>query len=152
MRSLPSLLCLLALLLFPVFLAAQSQPEATASAAGQRYSEGAAAFQRGDLVVARKSFAAAVRLNPRDARARNALGLVLLSQNDAASAIAQFQAAIRLQPSFVIAHTNLSRALLQTRDLPGATREAVAAVRLAPNDPHAHLALAPPQQPSPNLP
>src|SRR5258708_24838348 len=105
MRSLPSLLCLLAFLLFPVFLAAQSQPEATASAAGQRYSEGAAAFQRGDLVAARKSFSAAVRLNPRDAPARNAFGFVLLSQNDAASAVPQFRAAIRLQPSFLNAHT-----------------------------------------------
>jgi len=133
---------LIPLLLFPLLVSAQSHPSANSSTNGKSFSEGSAALQRGDFVAAQASFEAAVRQNPRDAQARNALGFVLLSQNYAAKAIPQFEAAVRLKPSFVNAHVNLSTALLRTHDLQGAIREANAAIRLAPNEPDAHLALA----------
>src|SRR5260370_14296295 len=91
--------CLTAVLLFPVFVAAQSRPSANVSSNNKPFTEGAAALQRGDLSDARASFEEAVRLNPRNPQSRNALGLVLLAQNEPAAAIAQLETAIRLKPS-----------------------------------------------------
>ena len=80
------LLQLILLLLFSFRLSAQtSSPEPTSPAdrsyAQKSYAEGAAALQRGDLESARASFTAAVRQDPRNAQARNALGLVVLAQD-----------------------------------------------------------------------
>src|ERR1700746_3088906 len=108
---------LLALLFVPTLLAAQAPLSARHPENNQAFSEGAAALQRGDLAAARVAFSKAVRQNPRNAQAANALGLVMLAQNDAVSAIPQFQAALRVQPSFVNARINLCNALLHTNDI-----------------------------------
>ncbi len=129
------LLRLLPLLLVPILLAAQTPSSASPPENSKAFSDGTAALQRGDLAAARAAFTKAIHENPRDARAANALGLVMLAQNDAASAIPQFQTALRVQPSFVNARINLSSALLQTHDVEGAVKEARAVVRIAPNQP-----------------
>src|ERR1700757_1558151 len=76
---------LLALLFVPLLLAAQAPSSAKHPENNQAFSEGAEALQRGDLAAARVAFSNAVRQNPRNAKAANALGLVMLAQNDAAS-------------------------------------------------------------------
>ncbi len=77
------LLRLLALLFFPLLLSAQQAPSSASPLENSKaFSEGAAALQRGDLAAARAAFATAIRENPRNAKAANALGLVMLAQND----------------------------------------------------------------------
>ena len=89
------LLRLLPLLFFPLLLSAQQTPSSASPPENSKaFSEGAAALQRGDLAAARAAFATAIRENPRNAKAANALGLVMLAQNDAASAIPQFAFAL----------------------------------------------------------
>src|ERR1700740_3682120 len=121
---------LLALLLVPLSLPAQAPSPAKRPENNQAFSDGASALERGDLAAARAAFTKAVGQNPRNAKAANALGLVMLAQNDAASAIPQFRAALRVQPSFVNARINLSSALLQAHHVQGAVKEARFAVRI----------------------
>jgi len=91
---------------------AQSPPQASPSGTGTNkpFLKGTAALRRGDLIAAQASFETAVRLNPDDIQARNALGLVVLAQNDATAAATQFKAALRIRPSFLDARVNLCSA------------------------------------------
>jgi len=86
----------------PLLLSAQQalRPQVCRKAA-KHFRKEPRLLQRGDLAAARAAFAKAIQENPRNAKAANALGLVMLAQNDAASAIPQFQTALRVQPSFV---------------------------------------------------
>jgi len=130
------LLRLLLLLSFPLLLSGTAGPFVRKSA-GKRQS----IFGRSRGFAARRScraraaFAKAIQENPRNAKAANALGLVMLAQNDAASAIPQFQTALRVQPSFVNARLNLCKRPVANARVQGAVREARSAVRIAPAEP-----------------
>ena len=140
-------LALIAILRQPLVADAQSSsvspaPAKTNNGANKYFIEGTNALRRGDISAARMAFEQAVKLNPHNAEARNALGTILLAQNDAGGAAAQFREALRANPAFTKARVNLSNALLRQGDLDAATREGRAAVQAAPNNADAHWALA----------
>src|SRR5215468_7137105 len=89
-------LALIGILRQPLLADAQSSsvspaPAKTNNAANKYFIEGTNALRRGDISAARSAFEQAVKLNPHNAEARNALGTILLAQNDAAGAAAQFR-------------------------------------------------------------
>jgi tetratricopeptide (TPR) repeat protein len=58
-----------------------------------------------------EQFAAAIRLDPRNADAHNGLGICLASKGLPAKAVAEFETAVGLRPSFAAAELNWSRCL-----------------------------------------
>ncbi len=103
---------------------------------------GIAAEGRGDLERAEGCFRAAVGADPRSARARMNLGMVLLGKGDPASALAEQVEAVRLDPALSHAHYNLALACLgigEPARAEGGFREAL---RLHPDFPEAWVGLA----------
>jgi tetratricopeptide (TPR) repeat protein len=87
---------------------------------------------------------AAVRANPRNAEARNALGLALGKIGQLNPAVAEFREAIALKPDYLDAWTNLGVALEQKGDLEGALEAFRKAVELNPDDAELRISLASP--------
>jgi Tfp pilus assembly protein PilF len=59
----------------------------------------------------------ALRLDPKDGKAHNNLGLVLLQQGKVHPAAIQFEQALRSNPEFPEAETNLGQVFVQRGDL-----------------------------------
>src|SRR5215475_9126145 len=87
--------------------------------------------QQGVLI---QKLRAAVRADPRDAEARNALGLALDKSGQLNPAVAEFREAVELKPDYLEAWTNLGAALEKKGDLEGALEAIHKAVELSPND------------------
>ena len=117
---------------------AQSDPTKSASA----YQHGMQAWQSGDLSAAQVAFDAAVKANPADADAQNALAQVLLELGKIDEAIGHLRMVTRLRPNLAVAHVYLGNALVQKGSQQEALAELRTAIKLAPQQPQAHEALA----------
>ena len=73
----------------------------------------------------------AIRLEPKDARAHDNLGVVLDSTGDYEAAIAAFKRTIELDSKYARAHNNLGLALYHKKDLDGAVAAFRQAIQLA---------------------
>src|SRR5215470_10532304 len=82
--------------------------------------------------IAIQKLRAAVRADPRDAEARNALGLALGKSGQLNPAVDEFREAVALKPDYLEAWTNLGAALEQKGDLDGALEAIRKAVELSP--------------------
>src|SRR5206468_1556116 len=120
------------------FLCGQSSSVPGAKA----YERGLHAMETGDAATAKSAFQQAVRENPSNADAQNALGQLLLQQGNVDAAIVHLRAVTRLKPALAIGHLYLGQALSQKGSLDAAIAEFRATVRLAPQQPQAHEALA----------
>ena len=85
---------------------------------------------------------AAVKANPSDATAHNALGLALAKENDLQAAAFEFNEAIRLKSDYAEAHANLGIALERQADFTNALAAFRRAAELAPNDAELHVSIA----------
>ena len=96
----------------------------------------------GNLAEAQKSFAEAVRLNPRYAIAHNNLGAVLQAQTQYESAEACFRQALSIKPDYPEAHFNLGTVLQAQGDPAGAAGQFQRAIELRPTYTRAFFQLA----------
>ena len=119
-----------------------SKAQTTASGSVAAYQRGQAAMEKGDAAGARSAFQQAIKLDPRNADAQNALGQLMLQQGDVDGAIEHFRVVTRLRPGLAIAHAYLAQALSAKGSLDEAAHELRIAVRLAPQQADAHVALA----------
>ena len=78
------------------------------------FRQGYAARQQGNLQLARAKFAEAVKLQPKIAEAREALGAVLLELGKPTEAIAEMEAAAKLKPQDESIQSNLALAFANT--------------------------------------
>src|SRR5262245_22201194 len=99
----------------------------------------AAPRQQGGVSI--QKLRAAVRANPQNAEARNALGLALGKSGQLNPAVAEFRAAITLKPDYLGAWTNLGVALEEIGDLEGALEAFSKAAELNPNDADLHISI-----------
>jgi tetratricopeptide (TPR) repeat protein len=95
---------------------------------------------RADAAIA--EFAAAIRLDPRDAEARDDLGMALAGAGRTDEALAAFAESLRLDPDDPKTHNNLANTLAATGRTADAAREYAEAIRLDPRYPDAHNNLA----------
>jgi len=104
--------------------------------------EGAAAFERGEVTVARDFFQKALGLNPASVAAHTHLGMIADSAGDLEEAARHFARAARLQPSSSSSRNNFGVILQRL----GRTREAAAefeaSLRADARQPHALVNLA----------
>ena len=91
---------------------------------------------------AQKSFAEAVRLNPRYAIAHNNLGAALQAQSQFESAAACFRQALSIKPDYPEAHFNLGTILQAQGDPAGAAGQFQRAIELRPTYARAFFQLA----------
>ncbi|HUB58978.1 MAG TPA: tetratricopeptide repeat protein [Candidatus Micrarchaeia archaeon] len=101
---------------------------------GAHYNLAAILEMRGDLPGAVTEFAEAVRIQPDDPIANNALGGALLASGRVDEAIAHLNIALKGRPDYFDAHYNLGNALATQGDFTGALTHFRAAVRLNPGD------------------
>jgi protein O-GlcNAc transferase len=80
------------------------------TSAGNALHQGVQFLQQNQLIRARECFERAMLANPRDAVARNCLGIVARSERRIAEAMAFFHKAIELHPEFAEAHNNMGNA------------------------------------------
>lgn len=91
---------------------------------------------------ARAAFEEALRLNPKDARACNDLGVLLEKNGDFEGALKHYRAALEAQPDFALAASNLADLLGRLGDPENAVKAAEQAVEAAPNVANYHYNLA----------
>ncbi len=103
---------------------------------------GAALAGAGKTGEAKRAFGEALRLNPRDARARNDLGVLLEKEGDTAGAKQCYQAALEANPDFILARVNLAEALAREGDTAGAVAEYGRITAAAPDSAEHHYNLA----------
>jgi len=97
--------------------------------------------QRGDLAKAIEHFAAALRINPRNAHAHTALGFVFTIQGKLAEALEQYDDALRITPRFATAHTGLGLVFAREGKLSEASDHFRRALESDPGDVQAHTNL-----------
>jgi tetratricopeptide (TPR) repeat protein len=97
------------------------------------YNLGWLASRDGRLDEAVRHLQAAIRANPQNAVARNALGSIYLQQKYLDRAGAEFKEAIRLDPKLAFAHYNLGLVLGSKGDRDGATEQFREALKTDPN-------------------
>jgi tetratricopeptide (TPR) repeat protein len=122
-----ALLCLIPLVARP-----QAQP---AFAQAESY------VKQGKFAEAIPMLEALVASSPNDLKARNLLGIALLSSGRQQEAAAQFQKALELNPRFVAAMKNLGVCELALGRRAGAKAHFEQALKLAPDDATAHFFL-----------
>ncbi len=96
---------------------------------------GEAAFEAGNVALARERFERALQLKPDFIEARNNLGVAFQRLGNPAAAVQCFNEALRIRPDFLPALNNLGNALLQSGNLPEAQRRYEEALKLA-SEPH----------------
>lgn len=101
---------------------------------GAHYNLAAILQMKGDLSGAVTEFTEAVRIQPEDPIANNALGGVLLAGGRVDEAIAHLNTALKSRSDYFDAHYNLGIALASQGDFTGALSHFRAAVRLNPED------------------
>ncbi len=106
------------------------------------YNLGAFQQSAGKLDEAARSYEQAVRLDVKNATARNSLGAVLMQQDRFPEAIQQLQDALRIDPQYLNARYNLARSLGATGDLAGAEAQFTQLLAAKPDDGPAQQALA----------
>jgi tetratricopeptide (TPR) repeat protein len=103
---------------------------------------GYALQKRGDGDRAAINFREALRIDPRNARARGGLGVILFQKGEVDNAIAELRTAIGHSPNDAGLHGFLAFCLLRKRDSDGAAAEFETALRLDPDFPDAPTQLA----------
>jgi cytochrome c-type biogenesis protein CcmH/NrfG len=96
---------------------------------------------RGEEIEALEQFELAVRLEPQNATANNALGASLLAAGRTSEAVPYFQAALRLAPDNFDAHYNFATALASENRFSEAVEQYREATRLHPDDANAEANL-----------
>lgn len=86
-------------------------------------------------------FTHALAVSPRNAMARNGLGLDCYERGELDSSVAHYREAIRISPRFVDAHINLAAALVRMGQPAGAASEYALALGLRPGDAETHANL-----------
>jgi len=106
-----------------------------------QYNLGSICLTRGKPAEAIRYFEQALRLEPRNATARNTLAAAYLMMDRVDDAVAQLRLALQDEPSYANARYNLARALVVKGDLDGAAAEYAAFVKARPDDGDAQAAL-----------
>jgi tetratricopeptide (TPR) repeat protein len=99
-------------------------------------------FQQGDAQGAAAELQAAISANPKNARAHDAMGIVLGESGRLDEARAEFQAAADIDPAFPEPHFHLGLAFLRNGKTPDAINEYQEALRLNPGLVEARYGLA----------
>jgi len=98
------------------------------------YNLGALWQARGNSAQALDQFRAALRIDPSNAVARNALASAFAISGHNPEAIREWRETVRLQPLYSTAHFNLARILASVDDAPGAIREYTTYLQQQPDD------------------
>ena len=98
-------------------------------------------FTRGQVDESVGHYRAAIRADPKLARAYNGLGLSLARLGRPKEARRQYGEALRLEPDYAKAHNNLGVTLIRLGDVAGAVHHFAEAVRIDPNYGNARASL-----------
>src|ERR1035437_848467 len=112
---------------------------AAGSQAQPAYPEAAAYVQQGRYEMAIPLLEKILALSPRDLKARNLLGIALLSSGRKAEAGVQFQKTLEIDPAFRPAIKNLAVTEMEMGRQKPAKGQFEQLLTLVPNDPVAHL-------------
>jgi tetratricopeptide (TPR) repeat protein len=100
---------------------------------------GACALARRDFRAAEEEFGAAIRLNPRDERARFNLGVAYQERGDLRKAAEGFYQTLQIQPRHFFAAMRLGQVLYHLNDRQGAARWYAKAIEIDPDHPDVPL-------------
>ncbi len=131
----PTLSALIALLLNPAFIAAQTAAVSQDRQLGIRF------YNEGKTNEAIAALRTAVKQDKRDGDAWYYLGLALVRIDDMKAARKALGEAVKLKPQFAPAHTGYSYTLMAASQNQDAEREAKTAIQLNPADATAHYVL-----------
>jgi len=116
-------------------------PKARAALAENNFTDGEAAYERGDLEQAFEFYSEAVRLNPDHADAHYSLGLVYHEEEKYELAEKEFRETLRIDPQSSAAHDCLGEIFDAQQDWQNALREYRDALRIDPDDQDARKGL-----------
>ncbi len=106
------------------------------------YNLGAVLQMRGKFAEAIACYQDALKVEPKNATARNSLASAFISEDHIPQAIEELREALRLDPAYLNARYNLARALGVSGDLRGAETEYVAFLQQKEDDADAQAGLA----------
>jgi protein O-mannosyl-transferase len=105
------------------------------------YNLGVVLYKEGKLHEARRHYAESIRINPTNAKVKNALGLTFLYQGRPAEALPYFAEAAEQEPTLAAAHFNLGLAQKALGDMAGADKSLATTAQLDPENPDAFAQL-----------
>ena len=98
------------------------------------YNEGVDYFEKREFVLAKASFTAVIRIDPKDKNAYLSRGDCLAELNEFDLAIQDYLSAIKIDRSWALAHFNLGQVYLSIKNLDSALIVVAEAIRLNPKD------------------